>query len=1010
MTDLRATLQTTLGDSYAIERELGGGGMSRVFLARDVALGRRVVIKVLPPELAAGVSVERFQQEIRLAASLHHPHIVPLLTAGEAGDLLYYTMPFVDGESLRERLAREGTLAVADVTRILREVADALAYAHRRMVVHRDIKPENVLLSDEHALVTDFGVAKALGQATGRGRMTGAGIVLGTPDYMAPEQAAADPDADQRTDIYALGVLAYEMLGGRPPFTGESPQRVLAAQVTEAPAPLDRIRPGLPPRLSSAVMRCLEKEPGARWQSAGALRGELDAVPTPTALTASLRPRRGRRAALVAAVALVLAAAAFFGTRRHRGAVATSPSLVAVLPFAVRGPGDVAYLGQGMVNLLSTSLDGAGDLHTVDPRAVLSMARQVGALTPDPTSGARAADRLGAGRFILGDVVAAGDRVQLNATLYDGARPDIAQANATVEGGVAQLFSLVDQLTTQLLAGASGGPGSRVTRIAAVTTASLPALKAYLDGEAAFREGRADSALTAFQRAIALDTGFALAYYRLSVAAEWATQATLASQAAEAAVRRSSRLAEHDRALLEALLSSRRGASAEAAQRYRSILGTHPDDVEAWTQLGEVLFHYGPMTGHPITESRQAWERVLYFDPANAGALVHLARVAAVERRSREVDSLVTRILGISAQGDRNLEMRALRAWALPDTAAQHRLLGELRGATDQAVILTFWDLAVYAGDLAAAESVAVVLTAPSRSPQAQALGHINIGYLEMARGRWGEARAAVARALGSDSVMAREFGTFLDLAPFLPTSPTILARDRWVLRQELPAAVPPSGSPTFFLSAHDGLHAVVRDYLLGLLNARLGESGLASGYAAALDAAPPPAAAPKLPHDLALEVRADVALAAGDTAQALALLQQRSDANWYEYRVGSPFVAETRANYLQGELLASRSRGSAGADADADRDARQAATLFSTFEEYSSYGLAFAAPARLARARLEERGRDAAAAARDYRWFLERWKNADPVFRPLLDSARAGLARVAAGAGAGAARADSGR
>ena len=206
--------------------------MSRVFAARDVELGRIVVVKVLPPEMAAGVNAERFRREIQLAASLQHPHIVPLLHAGHADDLVYYTMPLIEGESLRARLAREGELPVPEVVRILRDVADALAYAHTRGVVHRDIKPDNVLISGHHAMVTDFGVAKAISEATGRTSLTSMGVALGTPAYMAPEQATADPHVDHRADLYALGALGYEMLTGRPPFVGTSPHQVLAAQVT----------------------------------------------------------------------------------------------------------------------------------------------------------------------------------------------------------------------------------------------------------------------------------------------------------------------------------------------------------------------------------------------------------------------------------------------------------------------------------------------------------------------------------------------------------------------------------------------------------------------------------------------------------------------------------------------------------------------------------------------------------------------------------------------------------
>jgi len=286
VTDLRQQLESALGHSYSVERELGGGGMSRVFLATETALGRKVVVKVLPPEMAAGVNIERFRREITLAAGLQHPHIVPLHAAGQAGDIFYYTMPLVEGESLRAKLAREGELPIGETVRILRDVADALAYAHTHGVVHRDIKPDNVLISGHHAVVTDFGVAKAVSAASGESSLTSLGVALGTPAYMAPEQAAADPHVDHRADLYALGAMAYEMLCGRPPFTGMSASQVLAAHVTLAPDPVSTHRSSVPPALNVLVMRLLEKKPADRVQTAQELATTLEAMATPTGGTA----------------------------------------------------------------------------------------------------------------------------------------------------------------------------------------------------------------------------------------------------------------------------------------------------------------------------------------------------------------------------------------------------------------------------------------------------------------------------------------------------------------------------------------------------------------------------------------------------------------------------------------------------------------------------------------------------------------------------------------------------
>ncbi|MEI6739164.1 MAG: serine/threonine-protein kinase [Gemmatimonadaceae bacterium] len=279
MSAFKQRVQQALTADFLIERELGGGGMSRVFLATERALERRVVIKVLPPELAAGVNVERFRREIQLAAQLQHPLIVPLLAAGEDGGLLWFSMPYIEGDSLRDALDQRGRMSPRDVVRILHDVVDALAYAHARGVVHRDIKPDNILTSGMHALVTDFGVAKALRASIPLAGGTATGMAIGTPAYMAPEQLAADPAADHRVDIYAVGLLAYELLAGRSPFSGASPQATLAAQLTQMPEPPHRSIADIPEALSALIMRCLAKDATERPASATALLTAIEALP-----------------------------------------------------------------------------------------------------------------------------------------------------------------------------------------------------------------------------------------------------------------------------------------------------------------------------------------------------------------------------------------------------------------------------------------------------------------------------------------------------------------------------------------------------------------------------------------------------------------------------------------------------------------------------------------------------------------------------------------------------------
>ncbi len=334
MTDLSTALAAVLGPAYRLERELGGGGMSRVFLAEETALGRRVVIKVLPPDTVATVNADRFRREIQMAAQLQHPAIVPLLTAGASDGLLWFVMPFVDGASLRTKLARTGQLPLDEAVRAWRDLLEALEYAHEHNVVHRDIKPENIMLSGRHAVVLDFGVAKAVSASTGTAAMgmTGLGMAIGTPAYMAPEQIAGETNSDGRLDLYAAGLVMYEMLSGRGPFEATTANEIMAAHIAKVPAPLGSLRTGLPAALEQLVMQCLEKSPAARPRTAAdvlhaldAMSGDISGARTPSgtprpgtgvgAAGAASARSRSRRTAVIIGAAVLVGAAAFGGNQ-----------------------------------------------------------------------------------------------------------------------------------------------------------------------------------------------------------------------------------------------------------------------------------------------------------------------------------------------------------------------------------------------------------------------------------------------------------------------------------------------------------------------------------------------------------------------------------------------------------------------------------------------------------------------------------------------------------------------
>ena len=333
--DLKKRLQDALVQTYLFETELGTPGMSRVFFAQDLALHRKVVVKVLPPDLAASVNLKRFNREIRLAAKLQHPHIVPVLSAGVADGLPYYVMPFIEGESLGQKLAREGELSVPETVRILSDVLGALAHAHEHDVAHRDIKPDNILLTDDVAVVADFGVAKALSAAADPGSsLTSGGIALGTPAYMSPEQASGDPATDHRTDIYAIGAMAYQMLSGEQVFTARSPQAMFAAHAVQRPEPIGSRCPALPSQLAELIMRSLEKRPDDRPQTAREMLAGINAMAAPTdatifsgkvpvlSMTSKTSERRGLFMAVVGAVLLLLLASSSWYWYRSKQPVA----------------------------------------------------------------------------------------------------------------------------------------------------------------------------------------------------------------------------------------------------------------------------------------------------------------------------------------------------------------------------------------------------------------------------------------------------------------------------------------------------------------------------------------------------------------------------------------------------------------------------------------------------------------------------------------------------------------
>jgi TolB-like protein/Flp pilus assembly protein TadD len=722
--DLRAALESGLAGRYAIERELGRGGMATVFLARDLRHDRPVALKVLHPELAATLGPDRFLREIRLAARLQHPHVLSVFDSGDADGQLWFTMPYVEGETLREQLRREGQLPIDDALRIARETADALDYAHQQGIVHRDIKPENILLTARHALVADFGIARALGSAaegsTREQRLTETGMSIGTPAYMSPEQASADREVGPRSDIYSLGCVLYEMLAGEPPFTGPNAQAILLRKFTENPRPLRSLRDTVPPAVEEAVTKALARSPADRFgtagefvkvlETAGARTTSSAAAATPTVIgsapaTAARRPALLLRYPLIATllVGIAIGLGVLFAWRRGRatdepasGAVKT----VAVLPFENLGGATDEYFSDGITDEVRGKLSTLPGLQVT----ARSSSAEYKKTHKRPQDVGR---ELGVDYLLTGTVrwekgQGGASRVRVSPELiqvstgatkwqqpFDAALTDVFQVQADIAGRVAEALNV------------ALGANAR-EKLAERPTQNLAAYDAFLKGEAAYAQGNSPASLREavgyFEQAVALDSTFAVAWAGLSQA-----QSFLYSSAASPARADQSRSAA-ERAI--ALTPNRPEGFIALGDYYRRVPVDPPRAIEQYTKgLRLAATNADALRGLGLAEqSLGKWEQ----------AVEHLRRGQSVDPRSGAIASVLGQALlwlrrypEALPAFDRAIELRPRDVQTFEGKAMVYLAQGDLAGARSvlsgapkdldptsyAAYIGTFWDL-----------------------------------------------------------------------------------------------------------------------------------------------------------------------------------------------------------------------------------------------------------------------------------------------------------------------------
>lgn len=629
-------MRDALARRYTVRRELGRGGMATVLLADDLKHHRPVAIKVLHPELAAALGPERFLREIEVSARLTHPHILPLHDSGKAAGFLYYVMPYVEGESLRDLLTREGRLPLDTALRIIREVGDALTYAHGHGVIHRDIKPENILLESGHAVVADFGIARAIGSAGGD-RVTGTGIVLGTPAYMSPEQVAGSDDLDGRTDLYSLGCMLYEMLAGQPPFTGPTAESVVRQHLAAEPPRLTTVRPELPNGVAAVLARALAKNPADRYPSPAEFgtaleRAGLDGSATAASPGAIAQAtRRLRRPVLIGAAALLGLAATLLLLNRRPGRVSPAEPLhprsaIAVLPFQnLSQESSHAYFAGGLHDELLTQLSKVAALTVISRTSVLSYAG-----TQKPLR--QIANELGVGSIVEGTVQVVGGRLRVNVQLID-ASTDAHLWAERYDRTLDDAFAIQSDVAQQVVA-AVGAALSRAERqgLTQAPTENPEAYRLYLQGHAYFsRPGglRQDSetAQGLYERALALDSGFALARAGLSEVHGWmywhrydpsTERAARQREEAEAALRLAPDLPQAHQAMALVHYWGRRDYHA-ALQEFQVALRGLPNDARLWNRVAAVNRRMGNWE-----EVFTAVSRAQQLDPRDADLLLDI--------------------------------------------------------------------------------------------------------------------------------------------------------------------------------------------------------------------------------------------------------------------------------------------------------------------------------------------------------------------------------------------------
>jgi len=845
--ELEARVRAALSGRYDVEGEIGHGGMGVVFRARDLRHSRAVAIKVVRPEIAAAVGSERFEREIRIEAQLQHPNIVPLFDSGTADGVQYFVMPFIEGETLRARLRREGPLPLEEALRIADQVADALGHAHARGVVHRDIKPENILISQGHAHVADFGVARVVFEG-GESYFTATGTALGTPPYMSPEQATGSVKLDGRSDIYSLSCVLFEMLAGEPPFTGATPQVIISKHVLEPPPSVEILRPTVTPVVSAAVMKGLAKVPADRFATAAEFREALHAE-TPVKVPGPGRPARVRNRVIAAVLVVVVVVGSVLVPWLLPPKLQLADQRVVVFPLATTAGGsDAGLRGWEAALAIEEALERTEPLKWLDGWQLLSEETR-----SDPRQLTRetavAITRAAGARYYITGVIR-GDSAEPSVTIWlNDAKADSVVAPET-RAGIGTTTALLAIGAMERLLGRLVEPGRRVD-LSALTQRAQGSIALTLQGDVAYRQARFLEALDFYKRAVAMDSLSALSAVKGAQAASWAARTDQeAWPLLDVALRADSLLPAKHQAFAHGLRAWFAGDGDSAIASLREALRIDAEWAEGWMALGEVYYHLLPHATNLDSLAEDAFRRASRADSLFAPPLVHLAEFAA--RRgdivaTREIVSRFRRI-GTDSTYARELGFLLGCVERGPD-AMREAELGDSVGVT-----LAAMHLAAGGYQMACAEAgLQRMLAVADLPPAHRAALALGMNGVLMARGRYAELTTFL-----DSSIAAGYRGAYVlymyDDALGAPVEQGSAEAER--LARELTGELYERSQPA-------------NRWLLGLWNLRRGNRDRAAAIAGGMTRVADSTGA-ELDRLLSDALAAHVAVAAGDTATAL--------------------------------------------------------------------------------------------------------------------------------------------